>query len=514
MFLRYFIPAIFLLCFQTATLALLPYRPSPTREVLSLDGLWNFQPDNLTTPLNTPQVNVNMDLSLMPVPSSYNDVGTQTNLREYAGSVTYSRRFFVPESWKDKRVWIRFGSVCYSANVTINGEYVIEHSIGHLPFGTEVTQIVNYGNENFIKVVVDNILTDSTIPQGGTYISENGILTRTYSFDFFDYSGIDRSVILYTTSQTYIDDIAIITEISGNYGIVSYSVSISNQSENTILNVTILNENREVVKTISDGQTIYIENPNLWWPYTMHENPGYLYTLRADLLENGKLIDRYDQPFGIRVLQWNNESFTINSKPIYLTGFGKHEDSDFRGKGTDLPLFIKDYNLIRWLGANSYRTSHYPYSEELMDLADQLGIMIINEVPAVNLEIYGDELLENHKKSFTELYTRDKNRPSVVIWSCANEPTTQYTESGPYFEKIVAHIKSLDISRPVTAAIAQSYDDDNAGYYLDIISFNRYQGWYENTGKLDEITNLIISEAEEWHYKYNKPVMISMRLIL
>lgn len=99
---------------------------------------------------------------------------------------------------------------------------------------------------------------------------------------------------------------------------------------------------------------------------------------------NNTLTDTYDQLFGIRALTWDSDSLKINGKPVYLRGFGRHEDSDIRGKGLDLPLIIRDYNLIRWIGANAYRTSHYPYAEEIMDLADSTGIMIIDEVPAVN----------------------------------------------------------------------------------------------------------------------------------
>lgn len=115
------------------------------------------------------------------------------------------------------------------------------------------------------------------------------------------------------------------------------------------------------------------------------------------------MVDHYKQPFGIRELAYDNTSFTINGKNIYIRGeefyaqlvnkfnvflvkkgFGRHEDSDIRGKGLDLPLIVRDYNLIKWIGANCYRTSHYPYADEIMDLADQQGIMIIDEVPAVD----------------------------------------------------------------------------------------------------------------------------------
>lgn len=97
-------------------------------------------------------------------------------------------------------------------------------------------------------------------------------------------------------------------------------------------------------------------------------------------------MDVYRQPFGIRTLSWTNTSVLINDRPLYLHGFGRHEDSDIRGKGVDLPTIIRDHNLIKWVGGNSYRTSHYPYCDEIMDVADQMGIMIIDECPSVNTE--------------------------------------------------------------------------------------------------------------------------------
>lgn len=98
------------------------------------------------------------------------------------------------------------------------------------------------------------------------------------------------------------------------------------------------------------------------------------------------LLDEYEQLFGVRQLLWNNDTFEINGNKIYIRGIGRHEDSDIRGKGLDFPTVLRDHNLLRWLGVNCYRTSHYPYAEEIMDLADSLGIMIIDEAPAVDTE--------------------------------------------------------------------------------------------------------------------------------
>ena len=126
---------------------------------------------------------------------------------------------------------------------------------------------------------------------------------------------------------------------------------------------------------------ITVHKPKLWWPYLMHEDPGYLYTMKISL-SSGQHIDVYRLKFGIRSVTFNNkDGVLINHRKFYFTGFGRHEDYDFRGKGLDLPLVAKDFNLIKWMGANSFRTSHYPYAEEILDFADENGIAIINESP-------------------------------------------------------------------------------------------------------------------------------------
>lgn len=98
------------------------------------------------------------------------------------------------------------------------------------------------------------------------------------------------------------------------------------------------------------------------------------------------VVDQYELKFGIRNLDWNQNGLNINGKPVYIKGLGRHEDSDIKGRGFDFPLAIREHNLLRWLRINCYRTTHYPHSEEIMDLADSMGIMIINEVPAVAIQ--------------------------------------------------------------------------------------------------------------------------------
>ncbi|RZF40679.1 hypothetical protein LSTR_LSTR014018 [Laodelphax striatellus] len=219
--------------------------------------------------------------------------------------------------------------------------------------------------------------------------------------------------------------------------------------------------------------------------------------------------DIYRQPVGIRTVRWNDKSLMINGKNVYIRGVGKHEDSDIRGKGLDYALITKDFNLLKWLGINAFRTSHYPYAEEIMDFADQQGIMVIDECPSVDTDNFSEELLKKHSNSLAELIRRDKNRPSVIMWSIANEPRSSKQGASWYFKSVVDYIKKLDTSRPVTAAIATSYVFKDLAQYLDIISFNRYNSWYQNTGRLETIRGNVEEEATSWHKKYNKPVLMS-----
>ncbi|CAG9786821.1 unnamed protein product [Diatraea saccharalis] len=481
-------------------------RTTLTRDLRTLNGIWNFRkspPNPLYGYLNGWQ---EQDLSRtgtvipMPVPSSYNDVGTDVALRDHLGVVWYDRRFYVPRWWAEskQRVWLRFGSVQYNTKVFVNSKEVISHEIGHLPFEVEITDYVSYNCSNLLTVVVDNTLTRNTIPQ------ENG-------YDFFNYAGIHRPVYIYSTPQVYIEDIITQTDVQGYTGLVTYNITYKGTTEDVGCLVEIFDMNDTKVGALQACTgLIDIANANLWWPYLMHTNPGYLYTLKVTLIgSDGELIDTYSEKIGIRVINWTKTALYMNNQPLYLRGFGMHEDSDFRGKGWDPVLWVRNFNLIKWVGANAFRTSHYPYAEEIYQLADEQGIMIIDECPSVNANFYTEELLAKHKQSLTEMIRRDRNHPSVIMWSVANEPQACGTDKmcHIYYSKIVKHVKDMDLSRAVTFALSDP--KDVIGEHMDIISFNRYNGWYADVGSISQIASKVYNESFNWHHKYNKPVLMS-----
>ncbi|XP_045516984.1 beta-glucuronidase isoform X2 [Pieris brassicae] len=497
-------------------------RATETRDLRNLDGVWNFRKSPTDPEFGYKNGWFEQDLEKtgpvipMPVPSSYNDIGEDASLRDHVGLVWYDRRFYVPIWWgqNGQRVWLRFSSVHYASQVWVNGQSVMYHEIGHLPFEVEISDVVNYNTSNLLTVVVDNTLLSDTVPQGtirDIMVANNKVrLEQTYTFDFFNYAGIHRSVFLYSTPQTFIDDVIVNTDIQGLTGFVVYNVTYKSAS-NAQCVIQLFDKNGTQVAGSQDcAGLMEVGNANFWWPYLMHPEPGYLYTFKASLIGPlGELVDTYSLKVGIRTVTWSNTTIYLNDKPIYLRGFGMHEDSDLRGKGWDPVLWVKNFNLIKWVGANAFRTSHYPYAEEIYQMADEQGVMIIDECPSGDTDIFTDSLLEKHKQSLTELIRRDKNHPSVVMWSISNEPRSANYKADAYFGKVVKHVKSMDLSRPVTIAISQSYLNDKAGQHLDVICFNRYNSWYHDTGILEVITANVVEEATAWHKDYNKPVIMT-----
>lgn len=317
---------------------------SETREVRSLDGMWSFAKSDSNKPSEglrekwfLKDLHESTKVIKMPVPSSYNDIVEDEKLRDHVGTVWYERKFFVPKSWQSQHVWLRFGSVHYEAYVWINGNVVARHAFGHLPFEAEISSHLNYANENRITVLCDNVLLQTTIPQGKVIEQDSDSgkdIIQTYSFDFFNYAGIHRSVHLYTTPATFIKDIILDTSVDdeGN-GHVSFKISTSDNETSNTAKVYIYDKEKNLVDSQSVGGSMtgvaVIRNVNKWWPYLMHPDPGYLYTIEVKLStpieENA---DIYRMKFGVRTLKWTNTSFLINNKPIYFRGFGRHEDSD------------------------------------------------------------------------------------------------------------------------------------------------------------------------------------------
>jgi beta-glucuronidase len=258
----------------------------------------------------------------------------------------------------------------------------------------------------------------------------------------------------------------------------------------------------------------------LWSPGDPH-----LYALAVTLNEGQRATDSYTLDIGIRTVAWRGDQLLLNGQPITLTGFGKHEDFPLNGRGLNLPMWIRDHELLRWVGANSYRTSHYPYAEEAMLLADRLGVLVINEIPAVGLNFEdADELtaqrLTQCRQQLRELIARDKNHPSTIMWCVANEPLAgaplgasvpapKAIEAGTrFFRQLYAAAHRLDGTRPVTLVGVMGGPPEWLGLF-DVVCINRYYGWYTQPGRLDEAEQLLGRELDTLHQSFGKPIIIT-----
>ena len=310
-------------------------------------------------------------------------------------------------------------------------------------------------------------------------------------------------------------------EVLETHAKVNYDVSVNKQAE---VHVQVLDEQQQVVGESTDAKgTINIDNPTLWQPLN-----AYLYQLDVSIINNGTVVDTYREPFGIRSVKVANGQFLINDKPFYFKGFGKHEDTYYSGRGLNEPANVLDFNLIKWIGGNSFRTSHYPYSEEMMRLADEQGIVVIDETTAVGVHLNFDMVLnggtnrdtfkeigtkEAHEAVIEELIARDKNHACVVMWSIANEPASNEKGAKEYFEPLINLAREQDPqNRPVTIVTILTSQPDvcQVQDLVDVLCLNRYYGWYTQTGDLEAAKIALQQELDAWgEAQPNKPIMFT-----
>jgi len=481
------------------------------RQVISLDGFWDFLPDpdekgraqGWSKGFETGQP--------LAVPGSWNE--QLEDIRDYLGTAWYQTRFEIPEGFAaNRQVWIRFGSVNYLAEVWLNGELLGEHEGGHLPFQFEVAKRLR--PENLLTVRVDGQLAPDRVPPGRVKSDPKDTFSNQQfpdsTFDFFPFAGIHRSVLLYSTPQESLTDLTVRTTISGQEGRVSVRVS-GTAGGPAAVRLTLSGHGSPIhgEAPFAGGSAdveLRVPDAALWEPG--HPN---LYRLTAELLKGGQAADRYSLNVGIRTIEVRGESLLLNGKPVYLTGFGRHEDFPVAGRGIVPPVITKDYALMRWMGANSFRTSHYPYSEQMMDMADRLGILVIDEIPAVGL-FFAEPGLEKRStlchQYLRELVARDKNHPAVIMWSVANEPHSTRPPAKPFFRGMYDLAKSLDNTRPATLVNLAGVAEE-AWEFVDVVCINRYYGWYSEPGRLPEGVAKLSAELDKLQSAYHKPVIIT-----
>ena len=399
----------------------------------------------------------------------------------YEGVAWYQRRFEASVA-PGRRYFLRFGAVCQRAKVWLNGELVGEHSGSFTPFALEVTAQLREG-ESSLVVEVDSLHGEDDVPTRLT--------------DWKHYGGITRDVLLVELPETFVDQ-AFLQLAAGDAGRIAGWLQLDGPRARQSVHVLIPELDVDhAVETDEAGFASFevAAAPELWSP----EAPRlYDVEIRA---ETDALLERV----GFRTIEVRGQDVLLNGAPVFLCGISMHEESILRtGRAhgeADARVML---GLARELGCNFVRLAHYPHDESMARVADELGLLVWEEIPLYwGIAWESEQTFEAARAQLTELVERDRNRASVILWSISNE-TPPGRARDRFLSRLVAHARALDPTRLITSALFGNLGqllnglrafvearmrgeapepptfvlDDGLAEHLDVVGWNEYIGWY------------------------------------
>ncbi|MEQ1514961.1 MAG: glycoside hydrolase family 2 TIM barrel-domain containing protein, partial [Usitatibacteraceae bacterium] len=418
------------------------------------------------------------------VPGDWNS--QKENLFYYEGTVWLKRSFDFVFSKPTNRLFIHFGAVNYKAEVYLNGTKLGVHEGGFTPFNFDVTAVVKPKN-NYLIVKVDNVRRKDGVP--------------TLNTDWWNYGGITRDVSLIEEPTTFIQE---------------YGIQLKKGSPDLISGFVRL-------RGAGPDEKVTIEIPELKISHVVAVNPQGMGNFEFDASSvkrwspaSPKLYDvvvkssmqTLKDKIGFRSIETRGGEILLNGKPVFLRGISIHEENALKGARAHSEAdALQALTWAKELGCNYVRLAHYPHNENMLRLADKLGLMVWEEIPVYwTVDFASASTLENAKQQLAEVITRDRNRASAIIWSVANE-TPPSAIRNAFLLELVRHARSMDATRLVSAALETHLEngvsivDDRIGAELDIVAFNQYRGWYGGT--------LHDAPEAKWEIRFDKPVVIS-----
>lgn len=494
-------------------------RPRQTRKRThaNLSGTWRIAFEQGDTP---PWENGVPGSRLVSVPGAWNEQ-LLGGLAEF-GAAWYERTLDGPERLDGVRRLLRFDAASLIADVWLDGDHLGRHEGGFLPFAFDVTDRLQPGHEHRLTVRVEHGLSLERTPVGGL---PGGGLFRSFpgtSYDFLPMGGLIRPVRLLTIPDSAVTGVAVTTtDIRGGA-----EIAVAVEAAGFSGDATIGLRGRDTVSTrvrLEDGRasaSLSWRDARLWCPADPH-----LETLEVTLFDGDRVLDVYTQPIGVRTVAVEGAEILLNGERVFLAGFGKHEDFPVYGRGLAEPVIVRDAELMRWVGANSYRTSHYPYAEEALEVADRAGLLVISETSAVGVNFHDEAGADEARLAYVRaelaaLIERDRNHPSVIAWSVANEPFAkpifQPTAPTPealargttFLGTLIDDAHRLDPTRPAMVVGAQGHPDEFVALG-DIVAINRYYGWYTDSGRIEEGAAIFGRELDALHASLGKPILVT-----
>ena len=456
------------------------------------------------------------DWARKPVPAAWDTY--DESLWGYEGVGWYYTQINGRKLEKNSYIRLRFNRVGYFSKVWLNGRLIAENDDGYLPFEIDVSGLIDRKNINTLVIRVDNRPNDFKF------------LPQAQQIEWVQYGGILQSVELIQSGAIRIKDVIIKTEIKNEKANVRIIISLRNklsEDKSVKMALRLINESGEAVEkslilvcpadsSIFDSLLLKINKPALWSP----ENPS-LYNLSVAISHDEKIIDAEDYYFGIRTIKTAGRRLILNDKLIYLKGVNRYDILGRKGHMTDENTIRRDLLRIKELGANVIRV-HYPQSSLMLDLADEIGLMIIEELPINwwgqnwwdNKSVEQDtSLLIYAKCMLQKMIERDKNHPCIIAWSMANESKTE-TKTGTYvINRLIKETRALDDTRLITFTVNNEAGRHRAFENADFISCNIYYG-NDNAYHIDLLDSLVRIASEkklkaQCRYFPDKPLIVS-----
>ena len=432
-----------------------------------------------------PEDLIEYDFDKAPVMQVPGDWNTQDErLFFYEGTVWFKRAF----QWHrngNRRTLLYFGAVNYDTYVYVNGKLAGHHVGGFTPFNFDVTDMLREG-DNFVVLKVDNKRHAEAVP--------------TQIFDWWNYGGITRDVLLVDVEPVYIEDYNLqLASLEGR--LLSFSVQLNKPLSGQQITLSIPElKIKKTLTTDAEGKAALSmkAKPILWSPATPK-----LY--QVDIQLGSESIR---DEIGFRIIETRGKQILLNGNPIFLKGISIHEEKPNGGGRANSTADA--HTLLSWakeLGCNYVRLAHYPHNEYAVREAERMGMLVWSEIPVYwTIAWTNADTYQNAERQLTDMIRRDHNRCNVIIWSIANE-TPHSDARDQFLSRLSQKARSLDATRLISMAMEVTAANhhknrlqDNMNQYVDVISFNQYIGWYRDVNDAPKM---------EWEIPYNKPVIIS-----
>ena len=397
------------------------------------------------------------------VPGDWNSQSPE--LKYYEGTVWYARHFDA-KRLADKRQFLYFGAVSYRCKVYLNGKEIAEHEGGFTPFQVEVTDLLKDG-DNFLAVEVNNRRTKDAIPA--------------MAFDWWNYGGITRDVLLVKTPRIFIEDYFIQLDKNAPDRIIA-RVRLSDKKAGEKVTVAIpeLKINAELT-TDAEGKAETVLNAKKLQRWTPEEPKLYGVTVSSS-------ADRVEEQIGFRNITVKGTDIYLNGKPTFMCCISFHEEIPQRmGRAFSEADAAMLLNEAKALGVNMIRLAHYPQNEYTVRLAEKMGFLLWQEIPIwQGIDFTDDDTRKKAQRMLSEMIKRDQNRCAVGYWGVANE-TQPSKERNEFLTSLLETGKQLDTTRLYVAAFdlvhfnsekQRFVMEDSFTSQLDVVAINKYMGWY------------------------------------